>query len=317
MLECGAKQYYVDFKRDKGNVRMSCYEFLWLLITKKKGGDGMKLIFLDIDGTLTQPGENIPPESAVEAIRKARRNGNKVFLCTGRNPDMVKPLLGYGFDGLISCAGGYVSIGEMLDENVLFDCPMTDEQRDIALESLHRNGVFCTIEAKDGSWGDENMANFLNDQPDGNSEIERWRKTLVDNLGLRPMSEYDGRPIYKVVVMCLKREQLSEAQRLLEKDFNFVIQEMKDRSGVINGELINRKFDKGRGIELIRERLGVPRKDTIGFGDSMNDIEMMRTVGTSVCMANGAQALKELADKVCPPVNEDGLAQMFEELNLI
>ena len=28
----------------------------------------MKLIFVDIDGTLTQPGENTPPDSALEAI---------------------------------------------------------------------------------------------------------------------------------------------------------------------------------------------------------------------------------------------------------
>ncbi|MBQ6111689.1 MAG: HAD hydrolase family protein, partial [Synergistaceae bacterium] len=48
----------------------------------------LKLIFLDIDGTLTKPGENIPPDSAVNAINKARAKGNKVFLCTGRNPDM-------------------------------------------------------------------------------------------------------------------------------------------------------------------------------------------------------------------------------------
>ncbi len=277
----------------------------------------MKLIFLDIDGTLTRPGENDPPESAAEAIKKARARGNKVFLCTGRNPDMLKPLLKYGFDGVVSCSGGYVAVGEGANEEVLFDCPMTDEQRDIALESLHRNGVFCTIEAKDGSWGDENLADFLKEQPEGNSEIERWRKTLAANLGLRPLSEYDGSPIYKVVVMCLKPSQLDEARSLLEADFNFVIQELKDRGGIINGELINRKFDKGRGVDLIRERFGASREDTVGFGDSMNDLEMMRTVGTSVCMANGAEALKALADLVCPSVSEDGLARAFEELNLI
>ena len=36
----------------------------------------MKLIFIDIDGTLTIPGENIPPDSAVEAIRKTQSKGN-------------------------------------------------------------------------------------------------------------------------------------------------------------------------------------------------------------------------------------------------
>ena len=43
-----------------------------------------RAIFLDIDGTLTQPGHSAPPVSAVAAIESARRLGRRVFLCTGR-----------------------------------------------------------------------------------------------------------------------------------------------------------------------------------------------------------------------------------------
>lgn len=280
-------------------------------------GANMKLIFLDIDGTLTRPGENTPPDSALEAIGKAQAKGHKVFLCTGRNPDMLRPLLRYGFDGVVACAGGFVTLGrDLADAEVLFDHPMTDAQRDTALTSLHRNGVFCTIEARDGSWGDENLGDFLRDQPEGNSEIERWRRVLAKNLGMRPMSDYDGSPIYKVVVMCLKMEQLDETRSLMEPEFQFVVQELRDRGGIVNGEIFSRAFDKGLGVRLIRDRLGAAPEDTVGFGDSMNDLEMMRTVGTSVCMANGAEALKKLADRICPAVGEDGVARAFEELNL-
>lgn len=276
-----------------------------------------KLIFLDIDGTLTLLGENTPPDTAVEAMQKARARGHKLFLCTGRNPYMLEPLLHYGFDGFIGCAGGYVTIGPRAGGEVVFDCPMTDGQRDTALDSLHRNGVFCTIEAKDCAWGDEKLSDFVMGRPEGKNEIERWRKMLVTNLGLRPLSEYDGRPIYKVVAMCLEMSQLEETRALMEQDFQFVAQERKDGGGSVSVEIINRKFDKGRGVELICERLGVSREDTVGFGDSMNDLEMIQTVGTSVCMGNGAKALKEIADLVCPPVNEDGLFWAFEKLHLM
>ena len=271
----------------------------------------MKLIFLDIDGTLTRAGENVPPDSAIYAIKMSQAKGNKVFLCTGRNLDMLKPLLKYGFDGVVGSSGGYVAVGD----EVLFDCPMTDEQRDMALEVLHKNGVFCTIEAKGGSWGDDNMDEFLKDQPEGNSEIERWRKALSENLGIKSMKEYDGSPIYKVIMMCTDEKQLDEAKRLLGDDFTFVIQEVKAHS-CINGELVNKKFDKGRGVKLVRDYYGLTDEDTYGFGDSMNDLEMIQTVGTSVCMDNGAEALKKLADIVCPSVDEDGLAKAFSQLNL-
>ena len=49
----------------------------------------------------------------------------------------------------------------------------------------------------------------------------------------------------------------------------------------------------------------------MGFGDSMNDKEMLEAVGVSVCMANGSSKIKELADDVCPAVGQDGLYQGF------
>ena len=54
---------------------------------------GRKLIFLDIDGTLLPPGDMLIPESTLAALDRARANGHKLFLCTGRNHRMTEPLL--------------------------------------------------------------------------------------------------------------------------------------------------------------------------------------------------------------------------------
>ena len=275
-----------------------------------------KLIFLDIDGTLTEPGSNIPPDSALEAIRGAQAKGHLVFLCSGRNYAMLSPLLKYGFDGIVASAGGYVTVGD----EVIYDHPMTKEQAQTALTALHGEGVFCTVETRDITYGDENLGSFLEGSAggQGNSEIERWRKALAESLDIHPMSEYDGtQPVYKVVIMCLRDEQLQPARDLLEKDFQFVIQEISDPDHpCLNGELINRAFDKGRGVLRVCEHLGIPVEDTIGFGDSMNDIEMIRTVATSVCMANGSKALQAESDIICPAVTEDGMAKAFKDLGL-
>ena len=275
-----------------------------------------KLIFLDIDGTLTEPGSNIPPDSALEAIRGAQAKGHLVFLCSGRNYAMLSPLLKYGFDGVVASAGGYVTVGD----EVIYDHPMTKEQAQTALTALHGEGVFCTVETRDITYGDENLGSFLEGSAggQGNSEIERWRKALAESLDIHPMSEYDGtQPVYKVVIMCLRDEQLQPARDLLEKDFQFVIQEISDPDHpCLNGELINRAFDKGRGVLRVCEHLGIPVEDTIGFGDSMNDIEMIRTVATSVCMANGSKALQAESDIICPAVTEDGMAKAFKDLGL-
>ncbi len=273
-----------------------------------------KLIFLDIDGTLTEPGSNTPPGSALMAIRQAQEEGHRVFLCSGRSYAMLSPLLEYGFDGVIASSGGYIICGNQ----VLFDCPMTQEQKLRVLGVLKNNGIFCTIECRDNSYTDESFKEFLkqNENDGGNSELLRWREQIESSLGILPMKAYQGQPIYKIVIMCRFAQQLKEPKELLEREFVFCIQE-GDQFGIINGELVNRKFDKGRGLEQVCRHFGYSAKDAVAFGDSMNDLEMIRTAAFGVCMENGSQALKNIADFVCPPVSEDGLYKGFVTLGLI
>lgn len=51
---------------------------------------GRKLIFLDVDGTLTTPGGYEPPESAQRAIKRARDLGHMVFLCPAVDDDGIE-----------------------------------------------------------------------------------------------------------------------------------------------------------------------------------------------------------------------------------
>lgn len=272
-----------------------------------------KIIFLDIDGTLTEPGKNVPPASAQEAVKKARDAGHLVFLCTGRTYNMMEPLLAYGFDGFISGSGGYVACGD----EIIYDCPMTEEQRVLALAVLKKNKVFRTVECRDGSFTDPEFKEFLrrNAEASGNSEFLRWREQLEHSLNIRPMSEYRDEPIYKMVLMIDEEEKIKEPMAALSGDFNFCIQE-KNAQGFINCELINRQFDKGQAVKKVCEYYGISTEDTFAFGDSMNDLEMMEVAGISICMDNGNERLKEIADDICPSVNEDGLYQAFQKYGL-
>ena len=70
-------------------------------------------------------------------------------------------------------------------------------------------------------------------------------------------------------------------------------------------------------MERVCRYLGIPIQDTIAFGDSMNDLEMIETAGLGICMENGSRKLKELADEICPSVTEDGIYRAFVRLGLI
>lgn len=273
-----------------------------------------QLIFLDIDGTLTEPGKNIPPQSALEAIRSARENGHLVFLCTGRNYGMLEPLLKYGFDGFVASSGGYIQCGN----NVIYDCPLTEEQRALVLDVFKKNKIFKTVECKDGSFTDKEFKDFLrkNAQNSGNSEFLRWREQLERDLNIRPMEEYENQPIYKAVLMIDEEGKLKEPMEVLGSEFTFAIQE-KNEQGFINCEFISKKYDKGQAVKRVCDYMGIAIKNTIAFGDNMNDFEMMETAEFSVCMGNGSEALKNIADDICESVSEDGLYKAFKKHGLL
>ena len=181
----------------------------------------------------------------------------------------------------------------------------------------------CTLEARDATFGGSKMAerwNFIHKKNDAplNSEAERWRKAMEEGMSILPLSDYKGEPLYKIVFIADHESDLAEAKQLYADQFVFCESKL-DRltDGFVNGELINRKFNKGTGIKAICDHLGCTLADTIGFGDSDNDLQMTDVAGISVCMANGSENLKKRCDRIAPSVYEDGIAKEFKALGLI
>ena len=80
-----------------------------------------------------------------------------------------------------------------------------------------------------------------------------------------------------------------------------------------NMELYAADVTKGSGILHALSYLGIPVSRSFAFGDGLNDIEMMQTVGTSLVMDNARPQLKALADHIVPSVDEDGVAAGIAE----
>ena len=116
--------------------------------------------------------------------------------------------------------------------------------------------------------------------------------------------------------MCPEREQLRDLESAFGEEFSFCIQDT-NQFGLTNGELINKKFDKGAAIRRLSDHTGIPIADTIAFGDSMNDYAMMRSAGCSIAMGNACRELKDIADHVCGNVWDDGIYYEFQRMGFI
>ena len=70
--------------------------------------------------------------------------------------------------------------------------------------------------------------------------------------------------------------------------------------------------DKASTLAMLADRLGVAHADVVTFGDSHNDIEMLRWAGTGVAMGNAHPDVAAASDLQVPSNADDGVAVWIE-----
>ena len=248
-----------------------------------------KIVFLDIDGTLVTPNYSL---SALvkKGIKKARENGHLIFLCTGRNRVGIENIMSDDFDGCICSAGGYLEIkGEMIETTYL-----DKEEVEQARKVFEQNHMLYNLEST--------YMTFASD------EQQRKEYHMID------ISKYQDQGIHKLCFIAFNREDI-EKTKILLPNYHFIVHEMFSQHS-INGEIIKKGMDKGLAIKKVVETLHMKMEDTIAFGDSMNDYEMLQVCNYGVAMKNACQELKASADNICESVENDGVYYEMERLGL-
>ena len=69
---------------------------------------------------------------------------------------------------------------------------------------------------------------------------------------------------------------------------------------------------KASALRLLCRRWGLSVSECIAFGDSENDIEMLREVGWGYAMENASMKTKDVADSICPSNQESGVLVTLE-----
>ncbi|WSG63095.1 HAD-IIB family hydrolase [Nocardia sp. NBC_01730] len=68
---------------------------------------------------------------------------------------------------------------------------------------------------------------------------------------------------------------------------------------------------KACAAEFVRGEFGIPRAQTLAIGDGINDIELLRWAGLGIAMGHAPDCVRDAADAVCPPVEDDGVAHVL------
>ena len=78
-------------------------------------------------------------------------------------------------------------------------------------------------------------------------------------------------------------------------------------------EMVPHGCSKSDGIRRVLAELNLPREQSLAFGDSMNDYDMLQYVGVGVAMGNADEPVKAIADRVTAPYDQGGIAQVLRE----
>ena len=272
-----------------------------------------KILFFDLDNTLWDGNEQVPA-SAAEAIAAAQRNGHKFFPNTGRSRAAVhqKALFDLKPDGLVSGGGTRVELPGNRRTWVMEDSTLNECHTEPFLDN---DLIAWTVEE-----GRKYGVRFLLEGPEimymGKEDIsDHWFFSSISarfGARIRDINACWGRwEASKMTCEIGDREKCAPLLDLFEERYQVI------RHVDTTIELEPRGMDKGRGVREVCRLLDVPIADTIAFGDSANDLGMLRAAGMAVVMGNGAETVKAVADYVCPPLRENGILEAFKTLKLI
>jgi len=234
-----------------------------------------------------------------EAIAATRGAGIHVFLVTGRMFQSVRPYaLEAGLDDPVVCYQGAV-VAEPASGRWLRHVPIPlDLAREtIAAVNEEGFGLNCYV-------NDELYVAEITPEARRYADFQHLELHEVGDL-----SAWLEAPPTKLVVIDdpdvldgLKERMIARFDRRLyiSKSLPYFL------------EFASPDVTKAAGLDFLAARLGFTREQTVAFGDGENDIELVDWAGYGVAVSNAHERVKEVADFICPSVDEEGVAQVLE-----
>jgi len=103
-----------------------------------------------------------------------------------------------------------------------------------------------------------------------------------------------------------------------EERYEFLKQNIPSLKTVISGkrwcDVMRPSVNKGVAIKVIERELGIKKEEIIGFGDHMNDYEMLLECGTAYITENGYEPLKKEIGNVISSNSEKGVIKFLKNL---
>ena len=265
----------------------------------------IKLITLDLDGTLLNSRKELTEENFA-ALQWAAERGIEIVPTTGRffggMPEVIRklPFLHYA----ITINGAQVY--DVRRETVVSQAEMSMETAISLMAYLDQFPVIYDCFQDNWGWMPRSLQEKAPDYaPDPHClKMLLELRSPVDDL--KETLRERGRSVQKVQFFAKDMELRARLMEEIPKQFPELI---VSSSIVNNVEINHHESHKGVAIRRLAEHLGLEMDQTMAFGDGLNDITMLQSAGIGVCMKNGQDAVKAVADYVTDSCDESGVAK--------
>lgn len=264
-----------------------------------------KLIALDLDDTLLNSNREISDEN-VKALQACAEKGIYIVLCSGRAEDAILPFvkrlnLGDIDQGRYLIAINGCSIFDLKTNQQIF-CKKVESDILIRTNQIAESvGLKSEVYTPDTIYYEKET---------------KWTKLDVDLCGLKGKEvenyeEFLKQGFTKMLVPG-EPEELQKLQTTLRAEFG-------NRAVIFTSkpyflEILPPDCGKGEAITWLAKHICISVEETMGFGDSMNDESLIIHAGAGVCMSNGLDAIKKIADYVTEQDNDhSGIADFINK----
>lgn len=261
-----------------------------------------KLIALDMDGTLLDEEKNIT-QANFDAIQNAKAQGKNVIIATGRPLAGVRRYLEHL--NLVSDEDYVVAFNGALVQNtksgdIISKVTLSMDDYRYLYEVSKRLGVH--IHALTESYVTTPINNKYTDVEAEINQIPIVEKQLFE------LSE--DLTIVKVMFI--------DEPEILDNIILQIPEEVYERYTVLRScpfflEFLDKKVNKGFGVNAVANKLGISSEDVICVGDAGNDIDMIKYAGLGVAMGNAFDEVKEIANYITLSNEESGVAHVINK----
>lgn len=270
----------------------------------------IKLVAIDLDGTLLGADHESVTRRTADALHAAQEAGIQLVISTGRMygniPQPVREAC--KTDYVISSNGA--AVWDTRRDAIVYGKPIRYAKAGQIIGLLNREHVYYEMYYQGASYADRSCYDAINRDllPDWYEKRIRIHSKPVDNaLNFAVVGKRD---IEKFNIPFLQEETYRKLWNEIAALGGLELVSSLENNIEVNAA----GADKGDALMHLCNQLGVDRTEVLAIGDSGNDVQMLDYAGVSVAMGNATPHVKTLAGYVCPSNEEDGVAVVLEDL---